>query len=260
MLKDHRKEVILKILEERGTVDINSIANAVDSTPITIRRDLTDLEKTGLVERVHGGARLIQTDKMAELPYDLRNIRNKEAKEAIAKKAAGMIQNNMTVVIDSGTTTVMMANYLNRETKCTVITNSIELATGLMLRPAVRVITVGGEIRKETHACSDDLAQNFISSLRADIAFLGITALDLTGAAYNVSIVELGIKAVMQAISKKVYILADSSKIGDTSLVRVANIANTGVTLITDEGIPKDALEKLRESEVDVIVAESFKN
>ena len=257
MLKVHRKDIILKILEERGTVDIKSIARAVDTTPVTVRRDLTDLENAGFIERVHGGARLKLTDKMSDLPYDLRTTINRDAKEAIAKEAAGLIQDNMTIVIDSGTTTHMISKYLNRETPLTVITNSINLATELTLRSAVRVITVGGEVRKETYACSDDLAQNFISALRADIAFLGITAIDLAGEAYNISIVELGIKSVMLSISKKAYILADSSKIGGTSLVLFANLAGSGVTLITDEGIPRSSLQKLRENNVDVIVADS---
>ena len=259
MLKDSRQDIIITILEERGVVDITSLSRALDVTPITIRRDLSELEHSGLIERLHGGARLKRTDKMVELPYDLRTIRNKPEKEAIARAAASLIGENMNVVIDSGTTTNMMSEFLDREMPVTIITNSIRLANELMLKPSVRVINVGGEIRKETYACSDDLAQSFISSLRADIAFLGVTAVDLSGTAFNISIVELGIKSAMMAVAKKTYILADSSKIGKTALVRFADIADAGVTLITDDGISRDLLLKLQDHNVDIIVAERLK-
>ena len=259
MLKDSRQDIIITILEERGVVDITSLARALDVTPITIRRDLNELENSGLVERLHGGARLKRTDKMVELPYDLRTIRNKPEKEAIARAAVSLISENMNVVIDSGTTTNMMSEFLDREMPVTIITNSIRLANELMLKPPVRVINVGGEIRKETYACSDDLAQSFISSLRADIAFLGVTAVDLSGTAFNISIVELGIKSAMLTIARKTYILADSSKIGKTALVRFADIADAGITLITDDGISPGSLLKLRDYNVDVIVAERLK-
>lgn len=255
MLKESRKDMIMDMILEHGALDINSLAHTLGVTPITIRRDLSDLEEAGRIERIHGGARIKQSMLMTEPTFDIRVGQNQTAKQAIALQALSLIEENMTVVIDSGTTTYALAQLIDNSKRITIITNSIKIALELLVRPNVRVISVGGEVRKNTISCADNLAERFLSMLSADIAFLGISAISVEGNLYNISIVESGVKSAIKKAAKKVYVLADSSKIGTTALALFDNLADSGMTLITDSNITAKQLSQLKKSKVNVIVA-----
>jgi len=211
VLKETRKDIILASILESGSADINTVARSMGVSSVTVRRDLDELEKEGKIERIHGGARVLESSFITEPSFSARICQNEELKQIIARKALGLIKENMTIILDSGTTTYALARMIDNSKKICVITNSLNIAIELLTRPNIRVISVGGEVRKNTISCADNLAERFLSTLRADIAFLGTSAVGENGDLFHISVVETGIKTKMKEISNKSYVLGDSS-------------------------------------------------
>lgn len=256
MLKETRIDLVLKMITEQGSVDISNTARVLNVTPITIRRDLDDLANRGIIERIHGGARLASPAGMTEMPFDQRATQNELQKFAIAKNALKLINENAKVIIDSGTTTFTLAKMIDNSQRIVVITNSINIAMELLIIPKVKVISVGGEVRKNTISCADNLAERFLDMLSADIAFVGISAFGLDGSMYNISIIESGIKKAIFNCAEKTYILADSSKINKKALTKCGNVKDFNAVLITDSNISAQDLNELQNNKIEVIVAD----
>lgn len=165
MLREQRHHRILDALRARGTSSVAELAEVVDSSVATIRRDLADLDTAGLLRRVHGGAMPI--DEHDE-PFDAVRGVNPDAKEAIARVAAGLVRDGQSVLLDIGTTTHRIAHAL-RGRRITVLTSSLPAAQVLAGDPAVELTVLGGLVRRDYHSMVGFLTEQAVSQVHADV-------------------------------------------------------------------------------------------
>ena len=251
MLKAARHRIILDRLSERGSVSVTELARDMSSSAMTIRRDLIELEEMGVLVRVHGGAVRGKTD--AQPSFDERRDENRQEKARIAAKAASLIQPNMVVSFDAGTTSLMTAE-LAPDFPFTAITAGIMTANALCRRAGVNVIQVGGALHKSSYTATGFMAVEGIQSLNADLCFISTRAIDLNQGTMEPILPLIEVKRALVSVAKKVVLLADHTKFATTSLSLGVPMGEID-TLITDEAAPQDALAQLRRQGVEIILA-----
>ncbi|MBC3194780.1 DeoR/GlpR transcriptional regulator [Pseudonocardia sp. C8] len=235
MYAAERQQWLLDRTRDRGRVDVAAVAEELDVTPETIRRDLGVLERQGLVRRVHGGA--IPSDLLNFEPgVGQRDTQSGAEKERIAKAALAELGNAATVLIDAGTTTARLAHVLPRERDFTVVTNSLPIASSLAGRPNVRLRLLGGRVRGTTLATVDDWAVSLLAGLTVDVAFLGTNGYSVARGLTTPDPDEGATKRAMIRASRRAVVLADASKFGSDQFVRFGTLAAVD-TLITDTGL-----------------------
>lgn len=255
MLKQTRLEQIVKLLNSNGSVEINQLCRLFNVTEMTIRRDLDELTKKGNVTRTYGGAILSEDNILVEKPFETRMGSNYEQKHAIAKEALPMLEDGSKIFFNSSSTIFSLANNIDNTHRLVIVTDAINIANELNTRTNVSVIQLGGEVRKNTVSCIGYFAEEMLKQFRFDAAFIGINAIDNEGNLYCRSIYEMGIYKNVFASSKKIIVLADSTKLGHQDFTYVGKI-NEIDTLITDSNIPEDLLKRYREMDVNIVVAQ----
>lgn len=246
-----RQQKILDQIAESGEVSIQSLAEQYEVSEMTVRRDLDQLALQGRVVRTHGGATPAGQVSF-EFSFLKRKKQHQTEKEAIAKKAAGLVKDGQSIMLDSGTTTLAIARALHDKQGLTIITSSLPIASELQFLPDIRVLLLGGFIRKDAPDLEGALTESNLEQLRADIAFLGSDGIDRKGQTYNASLSVGRMLTKMAASAKSVYVTADSSKLGSTALTRYGNIAKWN-GLITDRAADKPMLAALRRNGVRVL-------
>lgn len=214
-----RKETIVEILQNEGRVLVGDLAERFDVTKVTIRKDLESLEHRGILERTHGGA------VPAERPGYLRMIsetihEHAESKEQIAAIAARLIQPGSSVFIDSGSTTAFLARKI-KDMTLTVSTNSVLVFQELVQSECIELLVTGGALRRPSMALLGESARFFLSQVRSDILFMGVTGYDLEHGMSCTNLIEAETKRSMLKTAMKVCLLADSSKAGRVSMARI---------------------------------------
>lgn len=250
MLQEERHKQILEELENNNIVRIAQLSKNLGVTRQTIRRDLAELEKTGLIKKVHGGAILNKTN--VEPSYSIRNNTNIQEKEIIAKKAVEFVDEGDAIFLDIGTTTLMMAKKLKKRNKLTVITNFLLIALELANSPGIKVIMSGGELRGEELSLSGPISNKSVENIFLDKSFIGVGGLSIEGGFTDYHLDESEFRRMMIKHSKKSYALADHSKMNVTAIFKSADIHEIDV-LITDEKSPESLLKHLAEKGIEVI-------
>lgn len=251
MLKIERQREILKIIESKGRAQVPALANQFSVTEMTIRRDLLELGKRSLVERVHGGA-LIQNDRRGtETPVYERLIDQLDAKQQIGKTAAGLIRDGEKIFLGSGSTTMAVAEALANHRNVTVYTNALNITDALYHYP-VKVNVIGGSLRRTELSLIGDSAERAIQSLRVDKVIIGICGLDPVKGLTSDHMEELLTDQAILGISKTIIVVADHTKLGHVAAIRAAPI--TAITkIVTDKGGPKDILQAIRQMGVEIL-------
>lgn len=250
MLQEERHKQILEELENNNIVRIAQLSKNLGVTRQTIRRDLAELEKTGLIKKVHGGAILNKTN--VEPSYSIRNNTNIQEKEIIAKKAVEFVDEGDAIFLDIGTTTLMMAKRLKKRNKLTVITNFLLIALELANSPGIKVIMSGGELRGEELSLSGPISNKSVENIFLDKSFIGVGGLSIEGGFTDYHLDESEFRRMMIKHSKKSYALADHSKMNVTAIFKSADIHEIDV-LITDDKSPESLLKHLAEKGIEVI-------
>lgn len=247
-----RRRRIASIVRERGSVRASELSDLFGVTDETIRRDLTRLAEMGVLKRLHGGA--VADHTRAETNF-ARRLREHEAeKVAIAKAAARLVADGSTIIIDSGTTTVHFVRELHEKRDLVVITNAVTNAVELMENPNVTVVLTGGTVRPLTFGAVGEMAVTNLGELRVDLTFLAISGVTLEGGLTYPSFEEAAVKRAMIAAASEVVLLADQSKFGRDSLVRVAPLDVLG-TIVTSPGVDPATLARIRETGIEIVVA-----
>ncbi len=256
-LREDRRARILEALADRGTVQVAAIAAELDVSEMTVRRDLIDLEKSGKLVRVHGGAVVGRAETAKkfdryEPAFDARIQRQRSAKERIAAAATRIAGDYRTIALDVGTTTFLMADLLNEYSDAKIFTNSLRIASELGDGP-LEVYLPGGRIRKdEMSLCGATAVANF-QALWFDIAFLGVSGLTASGI-YDYSLEDTEVKRVYIRRSGIKVVLCDASKFERMSLVQVAPLSDFDV-LITDAPPPAHIAAALADAGVELVIA-----
>lgn len=226
--KIERFEFILKQLELDGKIIVANIAETLLVAPETVRRDLDELEQQHLLTRVHGGA--IKYTNVRTEPAFLRKLQmHKEAKCAIARQAAQRICDGDTIAVDTGTTTVHIADYLMAVDDITVVTNSIAAAAQFNLaieerRMTGKVILLGGTTNPRQASVAGAMTLEWLSHMNFDKAFLSCGGIQ-DGIVYDYDLDESLISQKMLQQSKNCILLADASKLNGKSFYQICDLA-----------------------------------
>lgn len=254
MMKHLRSEKILSILKNNNFVEVADLCKKFSVTEMTIRRDLDDLASKGLVVRTHGGAVLPKFCKMQEQPFDVRIASNLEEKEAIARKSLEYLVADEKIFMNSSSTVFWLARIIDNENAYLVATEATNIANELNTRKDISVIQIGGELRKNTISCVGSYTEEMIRRFTFDTAFIGINGIDVKGRLYCGSIQETGIYHAILESSRRVIVLADSTKIGKQDFAQFGTIAQIEI-LITDSKVNKEIKAKLEKLGLKIIVA-----
>jgi DeoR family fructose operon transcriptional repressor len=242
--RNDRHTALLDHLSETGTGSINELCGRFGVSEMTIRRDLSELEREGLLIRTHGGAKLMET-AFFEISFAAKTTQFVKEKKRIAECAAAMVRDGERIIIDSGTTTGHFARCL-KERRITVVTNALNVATDLIDCRQIDLHFCGGSLRRGPVAAVGQVAAKFFESFRCDRLFLGVEGIDEAGTMTVPDIEEAQVKQSMMRSAREVVVLADHSKLGRNSL-GVLDMLSSVTALITGEEADPSILSNLRQ-------------
>jgi DeoR family fructose operon transcriptional repressor len=232
MYAPERHQQILETARANGRVEVAGLARDLAVTPETVRRDLTALERRGVLRRVHGGA--IPVERLGMEP----GVADREGhasgqKERIARAALDELPDGGSIIIDAGTTTVRLAQLLPLDREFTVVTHSIPVAHALITRPNISLHLLGGVVRPRTLAAVGEWTRAQVAELFVDVAFMGTNGISVERGLTTPDIAEASVKRALIAASRRTVVLADHTKFGREDFSMVAPLSAVD-TVITD--------------------------
>ncbi len=255
MYAEERQQAMARLVTVQRRLSVAALAEEYAITTETVRRDLSHLERLGLVRRVHGGAVPAGSLATIEAELDERASTNTELKDAIARAALSQLPpDGSTVLFDAGSTTVRLASVIPPEHRLTAFTHSLPVAARLVGHPLVELHLLPGRVRVTTQAAVGADTVAALGRLRADTVFLGTNALSVDHGLSTPDTDEAATKSALVASARRVVVLADSSKLGTESAVRFATLEEVDC-LVTDSGITTQDHEQLESLGIEVIVA-----
>jgi DeoR family transcriptional regulator of aga operon len=248
-----RVSAILERVSGHGSVDAGDLAEEFGVSPATIRRDLQVLEDQKLLSRTHGGA--VAVDMAYELPVRYRVGQHREEKTLIAQRAAALLPRGpLTLGLTGGTTTHILARLLAERVDLTVVTNALNIASELALRPRLKLIMTGGVSRTQSYELVGPIADQALSGLNMEVAVVGVDGISARGGLTTHDEIEAHTNAAMIRRADRVVVVADGSKVGRNCLARICAITDVAV-LVTDAGADHDNVEAIRRAGTEVVVA-----
>ena len=249
--RSERMSAILAALTESGSVHVGDLAERFAVSEATLRRDLAMLEEQRLLTRTHGGA--VAQDLAYELPVRYRSGQQREAKRAIAAEAVTRVPAGPVVVgLTGGTTTSEVARQLSDRADLTIVTNALNIAMDLVLRPRLKLIVVGGVSRPQSYELVGPWAEEVIAAINLGIAFIGVDGITAEGITTHDE-TEARTNRMLLGRAQRVVVVADGSKVGRIMLARIAPLQNVH-ELVTDPSADPDQLAAIRRAGVEVTV------
>ncbi len=232
-----RQTEILRLLKQNGRALVDDLADRLDTTPQTIRKDLNALAENNQIIRFHGGATLAVGTEYAG--FDIRNEIRRDEKDAIGRSVAAEIPNHASVVLNAGTTTASVARNLAHHVGLKVVVDSVYLADILRKFPGIEVMVPAGIVRGSDGAILGETAVDFIRQFRADLAVVGAAAVEVSGALLDYDLRESAVSQAIISSARNVILAVDSSKFDRLAPVRFGEISQVG-TVVTDRGCPDE--------------------
>jgi len=251
-----RRTRILELIHERKKLTVNDLCELLHVSAATVRGDLRDLGREGLLVRTHGGA-IEKSRASFELTSSKRSTVNLAAKQAIAKAAERFVEEGDTILLDTGTTTLELARRLVSLRRVTVVTNDLEIAQILEEVPGAEVVLLGGSLRKGYHCTIGPAGLRMTRDLRVDKAFIATNSLSPDAGATTPDLQQAETKKAMIAIARKVILLSDSSKIGMESFARFADLDQ--IDVLVTEHLGDETRAVFEEQGIEVVVAQGGK-
>lgn len=252
MKPQNRQDQIRAMAASGARIAVEELAQRLGASRETIRRDLAALDRAGHLRRVHGGALALPALAAAEDPFHQRLQSQVAAKRAIARHVAAGLQPGDSVFIDTGTTTIYLAEELSRRKGLIVLTNSAEIATLAEKGEGARVMLIGGEFRGAGREALGAMALAQIGQLRAAEAILTVAAVTAEGA-LDIDPQEAEVARAMAAQAGRVTVLADSSKMGRPGVFPVCPLAR--ITRIVTDAMPRSLRQAMEAAGVAVEIA-----
>jgi DeoR/GlpR family transcriptional regulator of sugar metabolism len=238
MLAIERRRKIISLLEESNSVLVLELSKTFNVTEETIRRDLEKLEKEGLLKRTHGGA-VISDNINLELPLKVREVTNIEGKRAIGIKVSEYINDGDTIMLDSSTTALQVAQKIKDKRKITVITNSINVVTELSTSKDCKVISTGGILRENSMSFVGHMTEDSIKNYNVDIAVIACKGIDMNRGITESNEMEAEVKKAMVEAAEKVFLLADYTKFNKISFLKMLKLDKVD-TIFTDKPLGEE--------------------
>lgn len=250
MNREERLSWLLEILARTGRIDVESVARESNMSSATIRRDLDHLESQQMLARTHGGA--VANSVAYDLPLRYKVARHATEKQRIGAAAAELVLPGAVIGLNGGTTTTEVARALAgkvargvaegskdardaRAVGVTVVTNAVNIANELTVRPNVKILVTGGTARAQTYELVGPLAVLVINELQFDLAVIGVDGLDVNAGATADNEDEADINRLMASRARRVVVVADSTKFGRRAFAHICPLSAIDV-LITDTG------------------------
>ena len=253
-----RQRQIVNLALEQGSISIPEICSEFDVSEMTARRDLNELDRQGLLRRVHGGA-IASLGRSYEPPFQTRSTKNQELKTAIGRKASALVYDGDSIALDVGTTTLEIVPGLKDKRNLTIITAGLPIAnlvvSTLSLGTNARLILTGGILRAHEHSMTGSIPERVYQDFHVDKAFIGIGGLSLEDGLTEYNIEDTEIKRVLIRGAREKIVVADSTKFGVTTFATVGPL-NAVDKIVTDSGAPPAMVEELRKMGIDVILVD----
>lgn len=230
MLTEARQNMIENYVNQHGMCRVAELCKLTDTSESTIRRDLIQMEESGTIKRVHGGARSVKNFSR-DVSQHIRFSMNHEAKIKLARYAAKFVHAGDDIFIDAGTTTYEIVSFIANLPNLTIITNGVETAL-CSLNHGIETILIGGNVKGDTHAAVGHAALKQIQAMNFSASFIGTNGLDQKGNLTTPDPEEAAVKSAEIMQAEHAYILADSTKIGEQSFAVFGNTKD--VTVITN--------------------------
>lgn len=257
MLAQQRQQAIFDLVQQRGGVRVADLVRELGVSDMTIRRDLEVLAERGLVAKVHGGATTVGAGSTEEPGFAAKSVRQRQEKQAIARRAAQLVRPGTAIAISAGTTTWTLANHLTDVAELTVVTNSVQIADVFYRagRGDQTVVLTGG-IRTPSDALVGPVAVTAIRALNVDLLLLGVHGMSTRAGFTTPNLMEAETDRAMVAAARRLAVLADHTKWGTVGLSTIARLGDADV-LISDAGLPEDARKALSEEAGELICVEA---
>lgn len=256
MIQNKRLELIMDVLQQEKSVDVNQLSDMLHVTPKTIRLDLKKLENANVLQRVHGGA-VLSNHQVSSFPTLSHRQKYAEEKAVIAKKAFSLLKENDVILLDDGSTTLELAKLLG-DFKITVLTNDIFIINELMYKPNVHIYVIGGSLKRdgESFVINGEDSIQFIKKYRVNKIFLGVSTIDIENGLMIFYYGDRSTKRAFMAAADEVICMADHTKFNHTAFTRIADV-NEVDTIITDPALPQTEAEKYQALGINVIYADA---
>jgi DeoR/GlpR family transcriptional regulator of sugar metabolism len=251
MILAERQNAIVNLLAERGFASVAELCQMFSVSEMTVRRDLSELEKQGLLQRTHGGATVAES-AFFQISFKAKLTQFVAEKERIGKAAAEMVRDGDVVILDSGSTTTQVARHL-KDKRITVVTNALNIASELLDCPQIEIHVAGGLLKKLPVNLVGPQTAAFFKEVRADKLFLGVEGVDVNGGLTVPDVIEAPAKRAMISCAGQTIVVADHSKLGRNTLSTIVPLAEADF-LITGKEATAETVEQLREH-IKVIMA-----
>jgi DeoR/GlpR family transcriptional regulator of sugar metabolism len=252
--QSERLEHVVRLLETRDYVQVAELSQAFAVSEVTVRSDLTELARQGLVARIRGGVRALQHGN-SEVGFDLRLRLEVDRKRAIARTAAAMVNEGEAVALDASTTAYYLALELRSKRELVVVTNGLLVATALADAPGITVLVTGGMLRLSAMSVVGDFGADVLRTTRINKGFLGARGLSLSRGLMDLNPDEVRIKQEMADACEQVYGIFDGTKWHRSALlafVRAEDLAG----IVTDSSAPVAEVGVWRAAGVDVLTVD----
>lgn len=246
-----RRDGIIQTLYDEGKVRVDELSDKFSVTSVTIRNDLDFLEKKGILHRTHGGALLRKNVYEDPTLEEKQKLHSKE-KQRIGQRAAEMIENGDSILLDSGTTSLEIARRIDDKKNLTIMTNAIKIALDLASKEEMTVMLTGGTMRSESYSLVGPDAETVIRNYYFDKLFLGVDGLDMELGLTTPNPMEAQLNRLMVERAREVIAVTDSSKLGRQSFSFICELEAIG-TIITDTKISSAYEKSLRKKDINVI-------
>lgn len=250
MVADDRRRKILKLLNQNRSVRVNELSRLFDISEVTIRTDLADMENKGLLTRVHGGA-VSSYKPYYNMSLTQRMSTNQEQKEIIAKKIAGMIEDNDTIMLNSGTTTLLVFRALPSNLNLSIVTNSISIALEGATNSNFNIILLGGLINTKYQFTFGDDAIRQLKSYHADKLILSVDGIDAAHGFSTYYDKEAEIDRIMLEQSNVSIVAADHSKFNRCAFTKISDLAVADY-IVTDTNVPDTFKNKITKHSIKI--------
>jgi DeoR/GlpR family transcriptional regulator of sugar metabolism len=251
MLTSQRKLILLDMLKREGKIVAKTTAGLLQVSEDTIRRDLRELAGEGLLQRVHGGA-LPASPAMGD--FSARQHIATDAKSAIGRAAAQLIQPGQVVFIDGGTTSAQLVRHLPPDLRATVVTHSPSVAVELVSHPGIEVIMLGGRLFKHSVVGVGSATVEAIRQVRADVYFMGVCSVHPEAGLSTGDFEEAGVKRALSAAAAETIVLASPEKLATASPYQVIPLDELS-GLVTMASVPEELLAPYRKRGISIHLA-----
>lgn len=249
MRQAERLSAILEELSTDGTVGVTELVASLGVSAATVRRDLELLEQQKLLARTHGGA--VAQGVLYELPLRYKSARHQDEKRRIASAAARLVDDGAAIGLTGGTTTTEVARAVIDRERLTVVTNALNIASELAIRPNLKLVVTGGYARTESYELVGPLAEQSLAGLNLDVVFLGTDGISAEAGLTTHHEVEAHTDLALIDRARRVVVVADSSKIGLVAFAQICGVDRVH-ELITDAGADPRLVAGLRDAGVEV--------